>query len=107
MMPATASVPALTMPNAAPPKPAPTAATGFSPLFSEGQQVLILADPDKPTGPVSLMADASSNRPGPTVAPNATATVQDGELRNNGWIYSIRTAQGATGWVSEKQLRAK
>lgn len=107
MMPATASVPAPTMPSAAPPKPAPTAATGFSPLFSEGQQVLILADPAKPTGPVSLMADAGSNRPGPTVAPNATATVQDGELRNNGWIYSIRTAQGATGWVSEKQLRAK
>lgn len=109
-MPAMASAPSPAMPSAmppAPPKPAPAASTGFSPLFSEGQPVVILADSTKPTGPVSLMADPGSSRPGPTVAANTSATVQDGELRNNSWVYSIRTPQGATGWISEKQLQAK
>ncbi|MBM4133939.1 MAG: hypothetical protein FJ245_09250 [Nitrospira sp.] len=109
-MPAMASAPSPAMPSAmspAPPKPAPAASTGFSPLFREGQPVVILADPTKPTGPVSLMADPGSSRPGPTVAANTAATVQDGELRNNSWVYSIRTTQGATGWISEKQLQAK
>ncbi len=90
-----------------PPKPAPVASPGLSPLFSEGQHVVVLADPAKPNGPVALMADAGSSRPGPTVAANATATVVDGELRNNSWLYAVRTAQGATGWISEKQLQAK
>jgi hypothetical protein len=109
-MPAMASAPSPTMPNAmppSPPKPASTASAGLSPLFSEGQQVVILADQAKPNGPVALMADAGSNRPGPTVAANATATVMDGELRNNSWVYAIRTPQGATGWISEKQLQPK
>lgn len=108
-MPAVASAPAATMPSAVSPAPAKPAAasTGLSPLFSEGQLVVVLPDPTKPIGPVALMADAGSNRPGPTVGPNASATVLDGELRNNGWIYAIRTAQGATGWISETQLQAK
>lgn len=108
-MPAVASAPAATMPSAvspAPPKPA-AASTSLSPLFSEGQLVVVLPDPTKPTGSVALMADAGSRRPGPTVGPNAPATVLDGELRSNGWIYAIRTAQGATGWISETQLQAK
>nr|MBI3612053.1 hypothetical protein [Nitrospirota bacterium] len=109
-MPAMASAPAPAMPSAMPPatpKPAPAASTGLSPLFSEGQPVVVLADPAKPTGPVALMADAGNSRPGPTVAVNTAATVVDGELRNNSWIYAVRTPQGATGWISEKQLQAK
>lgn len=104
-----ATAPASTMPGAmpaAPPKPA-AVSTGLSPLFSEGQLVVVLPDPTKPAGPIALMADAGSSRPGPTVGPNASATVLDGELRNNGWLYAIRTAQGATGWISEKHLQAK
>lgn len=113
-MPAMASAPSPAMPSAIPPaqpKPASTASTGasagLSPLFSEGQHVVVLPDPAKPNGPVALMADAGNSRPGPTVAANATATVVDGELRNNSWVYTIRTPQGATGWISEKQLQAK
>lgn len=109
-MPAMASAPSPAMPSAMPPaqpKPAPAASTGLSPLFSEGQPVVVLADPTKPTGPVALMADAGNSRPGPTVAANTAATVVDGELRNNSWVYAVRTPQGATGWISEKQLQAK
>ncbi len=107
-MPAMAPAPA--MPSAtpqAPPKPTSTVSAGLSPLFNEGQQVVVLADQAKPNGPVALMADAGSSRPGPTVAANAIATVVDGELRNNSWAYAIRTPQGAIGWISEKQLQPK
>lgn len=94
------------MPSA-PPAPKPMASATASPLFSEGQPVLIVADQAKPNGPVALMADAGNSKPGPTVALNTPASVVDGELRNNGWVYAIRTAQGITGWVPEGQLKAK
>ncbi|MFM8552208.1 MAG: hypothetical protein ACKOCD_07855 [Nitrospiraceae bacterium] len=111
-MPAVASAPAPAMtptPMTPPamPKSAPTSGSSLSPQFSEGQQVVILADPAKPGGPVALMTDAGGSRTGPTIAPNSLAMVQDGELRNAGWVYAIRTAQGVTGWISEKQLQAK
>lgn len=65
----------------------------------------MLPDPAKPAGPVALLADPDGNRPGPAVAPNTAATVLDGEKRASGWLYSVRTAQGVTGWVPERQLK--
>jgi len=88
------------------PKPPAPPASGASPLFAEGQAILVMTDPAKPAGPVVLMADAEGKRPGPAVAPNTMATVVDGERHSNAWIYAVRTAQGATGWIAEKQLKA-
>lgn len=93
----------------APPQPLATSrpgnATRPDPLFREGQHVIILADPVKPTGGIPLLADVEGTRPGPTVPPDTEVTVLDGELRNNAWFYSVRAPQGATGWVSENRLR--
>jgi hypothetical protein len=96
--------PAVASAPAAPPPPAKPQASA-SPLFREGQQVVVLADPAKPTGGVLLSADPEGSRGGPTVAPNTEVTVLDGELRNNAWFYTIRTPQGATGWISENRLK--
>jgi hypothetical protein len=31
----------------------------------------------------------------------------DAELRNNSWVYLVRTDEGAKGWIAETQLAAK
>jgi hypothetical protein len=55
---------------------------------------------------MSLSGDASGAKPGPTLHPGAVVTVLDGELVDNAWVYSVRTQDGAKGWVPESRLRA-
>lgn len=94
---------------AAPPSPAvpAPASSSTSPLFTEGQRVMVFADPALPPGPVPLTIEAGGTRTSFTIRPGATVTVVDGELRNNGWVYAVRTEDGAQGWIEEKRLKAK
>ncbi len=100
------AVPAMTVPQAAV-KPAAPAATTSGPLFSEGQKVTTTMDETAPGGSSPLFADASGSKPGPVVRFGATLTVLDGDLQPSGWMYQVRTDEGAKGWVSEKRLRLK
>ena len=89
-------------------KPTTTPAPGVpSPLFVEGQRVMVFADPALPPGPVPLTIEAGGTRSSFTIRPGATVTVVDGELRNNAWVYAVRTEDGAQGWIQEKRLKAK
>ena len=88
--------------------PASQAAAAFpSPQFEEGQQVSVILDPAAPGGSLSLSADPAGTRPGPTVPPGAVLVVLDGNLQNNTWVYSVRTRDGARGWIAEKRLVGK
>ena len=104
------ATPAGTAPPASPAmtKPTATPAPGLpSPLFVEGQRVMVFADPALPPGPVPLTIEAGGTRSSFTIRPGATVTVVDGELRNNAWVYAVRTEDGAQGWIQEKRLKAK
>jgi hypothetical protein len=76
-------------------------------MFGEGQKVTITMDETAPGGTTSLFADSSSSKPGPIVRPGVALTVLDGDLQLGGWMYLVRTDEGAKGWVSEKRLRLK
>jgi hypothetical protein len=82
-------------------------ATSSDPMFSEGQKVTITGDNTAPDGNISLFAESSSNKPGPIVRPGVLLTVIDGDLQPGGWVYLVRTDEGAIGWISEKRLRLK
>jgi hypothetical protein len=110
---AVASVPVTTAPAAAKPPapavvasvPAPVAPAPHvaipSPKFHEGQKVFVGA-------PIRLTADSAGTKQGPATAkPGSALKVLDADLLNNAWVYSVRTQQGATGWIAEKNLRAK
>lgn len=103
---APSAVPAMTPPQAAV-KPAAPATTSSDPMFSEGQKVTATMDETAPGGSSPLFADSSSSKPGPVVRFGATLTVLDGDLQQSGWMYLVRTDEGAKGWVSEKRLRLK
>ena len=108
--PATAVAPAA--PAVVPPpqtaaRPAAPVVPPLDPMFSEGQKVTITVDEMAPGGSILLFADSSSSKPGPVVRPGASLTVMDGDLQPGGWIYFVRTDDGAKGWVSEKRLRLK
>ena len=79
----------------------------LDPMFSEGQKVTVTADETAPGGNIPLFADSSSRKPGPIVRPGISLTVMDGDLQPTGWMYFVRTDEGAKGWVSEKRLRLK
>jgi hypothetical protein len=79
----------------------------LDPMFSEGQKVTVTADDTAPGGNIPLFADSSSLKPGPIVRPGISLTVMDGDLQPAGWMYFVRTDEGAQGWVSEKRLRLK
>ncbi len=80
--------------------PAPPVAIP-SPKFHEGQKVFVGA-------PIRLTADSAGTKQGPATAkPSSALKVLDADLLNNAWVYSVRTPQGATGWIAEKNLRAK
>lgn len=115
--PASTASPAVPTPPApvAPPVPAPSPAVASAPKpaassgvpaiptpkFGEGEKVSV-------TAPTPLTADSAGKKPGPTTAaPGTTLTVLDADLQNFAWVYSVRTEQGATGWVAEKHLVAK
>ena len=108
--PATAVAPAA--PAVVPPpqtaaRPAAPVVPPLDPMFSEGQKVTITVDEMAPGGSILLFADSSSSKPGPVVRPGASLTVMDGDLQPSGWMYLVRTDEGAKGWVSEKRLRLK
>jgi hypothetical protein len=114
VLPPTAKAPkpdgvAVKPPATAAPAPSPQPAMSQIPIpvFREGQKVLLVADQAKPTNPVALKGDADGSKPGPSVPAGSTLTVLDGELKNNFWIYILRSDKGATGWVSETQLKPK
>jgi hypothetical protein len=86
-------------------KPAPPVVAVPPPMFTEGQQVSVVPDPALPAAAVSLNSDAGETRPGPLVSPLTMLIITDGEFRNNVWIYTVRTPEGATGWISERRLR--
>jgi hypothetical protein len=72
-----------------------------TPLFGEGQKVSVSA-------PTPLTADSAGKKPGTaSAAPGSTLVIVDADLQGFAWVYSVRTEQGATGWVAEKNLIAK
>lgn len=92
-------------PAVAAPRQAPAAPSTPAPLFGEGQRVVVVGDPTHPTEAASLSRDPAGLRLSFTVTPGTLLTVMDGELRNNGWVYAVRTQQGATGWIDENRLK--
>ena len=88
-------------------RPAAPVVPPLDPMFSEGQKVTVTVDEMAPGGSIPLFADSSSSKPGPIVRPGVSLTVLDGELQPGGWMYVVRTDEGAKGWVSEKRLRLK
>ena len=75
-----------------------------TPLFGEGQNASVHADPSAPAGPISLAVDSAGTQPAQTVRPDEGVTILDAEWRGNSWVYLVRTQDGATGWISERQL---
>lgn len=89
-----------------PQSPMPSMATP-SPLYGEGQKVTAMLPSSAAGDIITLMQDAASTRPGPTVRPGTTLTILDGDLQNSGWVYSVRSDDGAKGWIAENRLRLK
>ena len=67
----------------------------------------VTGDDTIPGGNIPLFADSSSSKPGLTIRPGISLTIMDGDLQPGGWMYLVRTDDGATGWVSEQRLRLK
>ena len=88
-------------------RPAAPVVPPLDPMFSEGQKVTVTVDEMAPGGSIPLFADSSSSKPGLIVRPGVSLTVMDGDLQPGGWMYLVRTDEGAKGWVSEKRLRLK
>jgi hypothetical protein len=78
-----------------------------TPRFAEGQRVMVSADPAAPAAPLALRGDAAGMIPGPPLGEGSIVTVLDGELHANAWVYSVRTRDGAQGWIPEAHLREK
>jgi len=78
-----------------------------TPLFKEGQKVLLVQKPGENTLSASLLSHASGTQPGPLVKVGEILTILDGEMVGEGWVYKVRTQSGATGWVLEKSIRKK
>lgn len=98
------STPPPTSPMASAPAPAPAS---LSPMFGEGQRVTVAADPALAGGMITLSQDPAGTKPGPAVQPGTGLTILDGDLQQNGWVYSVRSDDGVKGWVAEKRLRLK
>ena len=105
--PATAPAPIVVPPPQTAARPAAPAVPPLDPMFSEGQKVTVTVDEMAPGGSIPLFGDSSSSKPGPIVRPGVSLTVMDGDLQPSGWMYLVRTDEGAKGWVSEKRLRLK
>jgi len=133
MTPPQAASPTAPPPAAAPPMPAPTAAAPAAPsmppppsaaprgpvaatppataipapMFGEGQRVTVVLDPAAAGDTITLSQDPAGSKPGSTVRPGTPLTILDGDFQPTGWVYSVRSDDGAKGWVSEKRLRLK
>jgi len=101
------ATPAVVPPPQTAARPAAPVVPPLDPMFSEGQKVTVTVDEMAPGGSIPLFADSSSSKPGPIVRPGVSLTVMDGDLQPGGWMYLVRTDEGAKGWVSEKRLRLK
>lgn len=101
---ATPAPPAMPGNSAMAPPPAPAS---LSPMFGEGQRVTVAVDPALAGGMITLSQDPAGMKPGPAVRPGTGLTILDGDLQQNGWIYSVRSDDGVKGWVAEKRLRLK
>lgn len=77
------------------------------PAFHEGQRVIIAPPSDVPQQSVRLSTDAQGTKPGPQLKAGESVTIVDGALVGEQWVYQVRTASGATGWVSEDKLKAR
>ncbi|HEY5626809.1 MAG TPA: hypothetical protein VIR79_02590, partial [Nitrospira sp.] len=102
---ASAPIPSAPAPTMAP--LAPAANPVSSPMFGEGQNVTVIGNPAIPSEMISLTMDPAGAKPGPSVRAGVTLTVLDGSLQPNGWVYSVKTEDGAKGWIGEKRLRLK
>ncbi len=93
------------------PTPVPASDTPVTnsphPLFGEGQRVSVLPNPAAPGQKVVLTQDAEGSRPGLAIPPGTVLTVLDGDLQGTGWVYSVRSDYGTTGWLPEHQLKLK
>lgn len=101
---------AIPAPSAMPTNPAmtaPPAPASLSPMFGEGQRVTVAVDPALAGGMIALSQDPAGTKPGPVVRPGTGLTILDGDLQQNGWVYSVRSDDGVKGWVAEKRLRLK
>ena len=98
------TTPPPTSPIASAPAPAPPS---LSPMFGEGQRVTVAVDPALAGGTITLFQDPAGTKPGPAVRPGTALTILDGDLQQNGWVYSVRSDDGVKGWVAEKRLRLK
>jgi hypothetical protein len=108
--PATAAAPtapAVVSPPQTAARPAAPNVPPLDPMFGEGQKVTVTADETASGGNIPLFANSSSSKPEALVRPGASLTVMDGDLQPGGWMYLVRTDEGAQGWVSEKRLRLK
>lgn len=97
-------------PGTAPAGPAPSSMPSMatpSPLYGEGQKVTAMPPSTAAGDTITLMQDAAGTRPGPTVRLGTTLTILDGDLQNSGWVYSVRSDEGAKGWIAENRLRLK
>ena len=101
------AAPAVVPPSQTAARPAAPVVPPLDPMFSEGQKVTVTVDEMAPGGSIPLFADSSSSKPGLIVRPGVSLTIMDGDLQPGGWIYLVRTDEGAKGWVSEKRLRLK
>lgn len=101
---ATPAPPAMPGNSAMAPPPAPAS---LSPMFGEGQRVTVAVDPALAGGMITLSQDPAGMKPGPAVRPGTGLTILDGDLQQNGWVYSVRSDDGVKGWVAEKRLRLK
>lgn len=99
--------PTVVPPPQAAASPAAPVAPSSDPMFSEGQKVTVTGDDTIPGGNVPLFADSSSSNPVLTIRPGISLTIMDGDLESGGWMYLVRTDEGALGWVSEQRLRLK
>ncbi|MDT7041939.1 hypothetical protein [Candidatus Nitronereus thalassa] len=77
-----------------------------TPSYREGQLVAVVTPHDGPST-IKLSGDAEGKQPGPLVKTGELLTILDGAIVENTWIYLVHTKSGASGWVSEHQLKAQ
>ncbi|MEK7305578.1 MAG: hypothetical protein AAB034_05445 [Nitrospirota bacterium] len=104
---APSAIPAPPVMPTSPAMATPPAPASLSPMFGEGQRVTIAVDPALAGGMITLSQDPAGTKPGPSVRPGTGLTILDGDLQQNGWVYSVRSDDGVKGWVVEKRLRLK
>ena len=65
----------------------------------------VTQDDTIPGGNIPLFANSSGSNPVLTTRPGISLTIMDGDIQSGGWMYLVRTDEGALGWISEQRLR--